>query len=276
MSATPIPRSLALAIFGDLDQSVLDEMPPGRLPVATRLLDPADAEGAWALVEAELALGRQAFVVSPAIDVAEATDQAESGLGRGAKISLRDIKAMEALLRARLPDATIAVAHGRLKQGEMNARMQEFVSGEARILLATTVIEVGVDVPNATVMVIDHAERFGLSQLHQLRGRVGRGRDGGHFVMVSDSETERLQALVETSDGFRIAQRDLEIRGPGEFFGTRQSGLPRFQVADLARDRRLLAQCREEAAKAVAQGLTKGQAAWLEKEKGRIGMAEIS
>jgi ATP-dependent DNA helicase RecG len=274
MSATPIPRSLALAIFGDLDQSALDEMPPGRLPVATRLLDPADAERAWALVEAELAQGRQAFVVSPAIDVADTADKAD--YGKSAKASLRDIKAMEALLRARFPDATIAVAHGRLKQGEMNARMQEFVSGQARILLATTVIEVGVDVPGATVMVVDHAERFGLSQLHQLRGRVGRGRDGGHFVMVSGSETERLQALVETSDGFRIAQRDLEIRGPGEFFGTRQSGLPRFQVADLARDRRLLAQCREEAARAVARGLTEGQAAWLEREKGRIGIAEIS
>jgi ATP-dependent DNA helicase RecG len=216
-------------------------------------------------VEGELALGRQAFVVSPAIDAADPC----------AKASLRDIKAMEGLLRARFPDAAIAVAHGRLGPGEMNARMAEFVSGEARILLATTVIEVGVDVPNATVMVVDHAERFGLSQLHQLRGRVGRGQRGGHFVMVSGSETERLQALVETLDGFRIAQRDLEIRGPGEFFGTRQSGLPRFQVADLVRDRALLARCREEAAAAVARGLTEGQAAWPEREKGRIGLAEV-
>ena len=264
MSATPIPRSLALAIFGDLDQSVLDELPPGRQPVKTRLLDTADAERAWDLVERELLQGRQAFVVSPAIDPSEDT-----------KISLRDIKAMEALLKARFPDSTIAVAHGRLKPGEMNERMSEFVSGAAQILLATTVIEVGVDVPNATVMVVDHAERFGLSQLHQLRGRTGRGAHGGHFVMISGSETERLKALVEMSDGFRIAQRDLEIRGPGEFFGTRQSGLPRFQVADLVRDRQLLARCREEAAKAVACGLTEEQTDWLEQEKGRIGLAEV-
>jgi ATP-dependent DNA helicase RecG len=273
MSATPIPRSLALAIFGDLDQSVLDELPPGRQPVSTRLLDPAEAERAWDMVEAELAQGRQAFVVSPAIEAADPAGPADPG--KGAKASLRDIKAMEGLLRARFPDATIAVAHGRLKPGDMNARMSEFVSGEARILLATTVIEVGVDVPNATVMVVDHAERFGLSQLHQLRGRVGRGGGGGRFVMISGSDTERLRALVETSDGFRIAQRDLDIRGPGEFFGTRQSGLPRFQVADLVRDRQLLARCREAAAKDVARGLTAGQSLWLEREGGRIGLAEV-
>jgi ATP-dependent DNA helicase RecG len=273
MSATPIPRSLALAIFGDLDQSVLDELPPGRQPICTILLEPSEAERAWAILEREISQGRQAFVVSPAIEAMGATDQAD--LGKGAKISLRDIKAMEALLRARLPGAAIAVAHGRLKPDSLNARMQEFASGAAQILLATTVIEVGVDVPNATAMVVDHAERFGLGQLHQLRGRVGRGAHGGRFVMISGSETERLRTLVETSDGFRIAQRDLEIRGPGEFFGTRQSGLPRFQVADLVRDRRELAMCREEAAKAVARGLTAGQTLWLEREGGRIGLAEV-
>jgi len=265
MSATPIPRSLALAIFGDLEQSVLDELPPGRQPITTRLMDPDGAERAWDLVERELDTGHQAFVVSPAIDP---TDEG--------KVQLRDIQAMEGLIRGRFPETPIAVVHGRLKSEELETRMEAFVKGEAKILLATTVIEVGVDVPNATVMVVDHAERFGLSQLHQLRGRVGRGKAPSHFVMISGSETERLQALVETHDGFRIAQRDLELRGPGEFFGTRQSGLPQFQVADLVRDRQLLAKCREAAEKVAQRGLSEAQMAWLKQEQARLKLAEIS
>jgi ATP-dependent DNA helicase RecG len=265
MSATPIPRSLALAIFGDLEQSVLDELPPGRQPIRTRLLDPDDAERGWDLVERELDMGHQVFVVSPAIDPADET-----------KVQLRDIQAMEGLLRSRFPEVPLAVVHGRLKSSELETRMDAFVKGDARILLATTVIEVGVDVPNATVMVVDHAERFGLSQLHQLRGRVGRGQAGSHFVMISRSETERLQALVETQDGFRIAQRDLELRGPGEFFGTRQSGVPQFQVADLVRDRQLLGKCREAAERAAQRGLSEAQAAWLKQEQARLKLAEIS
>jgi ATP-dependent DNA helicase RecG len=265
MSATPIPRSLALALFGDLEQSVLDELPPGRQPIATRLLDPADAERAWELVERELAEGHQAFVVSPAIDPQDE-----------AQVPLRDIKAMEALLRARFPDTELAVVHGRLKADELAARMERFVAGAAGILLATTVIEVGVDVPNATVMVVDHAERFGLSQLHQLRGRVGRGAARSRFVMLSGSDTERLRALTETQDGFRIAARDLELRGPGEFFGTRQAGLPQFQVADLVRDRALLNRCREVADQAVRRGLSEAQMAWLRQEHARLRLAEIS
>jgi ATP-dependent DNA helicase RecG len=265
MSATPIPRSLALALFGDLEQSVLNELPPGRQPITTRLVDPAEAERAWVILERELNAGHQAFVVSPAID-----PQDES------KVPLRDIQAMEALLRAQFPDHEIAVVHGRLKADAMAERMETFVSGRARILLATTVIEVGVDVPNATVMVVDHAERFGLSQLHQLRGRVGRGEARSHFLMLSASETDRLRALVETQDGFRIAQKDLELRGPGEFFGTRQAGLPQFQAADLVRDRQLLAQCREAAERAVARGLNESQLAWLKQEQARLKLAEIS
>ncbi len=265
MSATPIPRSLALAIFGDLEQSVLDELPPGRQPITTRLLDPDDAERAWDLVERELGAGHQAFVVSPAIDPSDET-----------KVQLRDIQAMEGMIRGRFPEVPLAVVHGRLKAEELETRMAAFVKGEARILLATTVIEVGVDVPNATVMVVDHAERFGLSQLHQLRGRVGRGKARSHFLMISRSETERLHALVETQDGFRIAQRDLELRGPGEFFGTRQSGVPQFQVADLVRDRALLAKCREAAEKAAARGLSEAQMAWLRQEQARLKLAEIS
>ncbi len=265
MSATPIPRSLALALFGDLEQSVLDELPPGRQPIETRLIDPENADRIWDLVERELAKGHQAYVVSPAIDPTDET-----------KVPLRDIQAMEGLLRARFPGVGLDVVHGRLKADEMALRMARFVSGESRILLATTVIEVGVDVPNATVMVVDHAERFGLSQLHQLRGRVGRGPAGSHFAMISGTETERLRALVETQDGFRIATRDLELRGPGEFFGTRQSGVPQFQVADLLRDRKLLGRCREVAELTLARGLSEGQMAWLRQEHARLRLAEIS
>jgi ATP-dependent DNA helicase RecG len=265
MSATPIPRSLALAVFGDLDQSVLDELPPGRQPITTKLYKPEFAERAWAQVRRELAAGRQAFVVSPSIDPSE-----------DGKVQLRDIQAMEALLRGIFPEAFIEVVHGRLKADDMAARMGRFVSGEAQLLLATTVIEVGVDVPNATVMVVDHAERFGLSQLHQLRGRVGRGTQRSHFLMLSGSETERLQTLVETQDGFRIAQKDLELRGPGEFFGVKQAGLPQFQVADLVRDRALLLRCREAADRALALGLSEAQTEWLRREQARLKLAEIS
>jgi ATP-dependent DNA helicase RecG len=265
MSATPIPRSLALAIFGDLDQSVLDELPPGRQPITTKLHKSEFAERAWEQVRRELAEGRQAFVVSPSIDPSDE-----------GKVQLRDIQAMEALLRGIFPEVTIEVVHGRVRTDEMAARMARFASGEAKILLATTVIEVGVDVPNATVMVVDHAERFGLSQLHQLRGRVGRGAHRSHFLMISGSETERLQTLVETQDGFRIAQRDLELRGPGEFFGVRQAGLPQFQVADLVRDRRLLARCREAAERALAHGLSEAQAQWLKREQVRLKLADVS
>ena len=265
MSATPIPRSLALAVFGDLDQSVLDELPPGRQPITTKLHRPESAERAWEQVRRELAEGRQAFVVSPSIDPSDE-----------GKVQLRDIQAMEALLRGVFPDEAIEVVHGRLKADEMAARMGRFVAGEARILLATTVIEVGVDVPNATVMVVDHAERFGLSQLHQLRGRVGRGAHRSHFHMISGSETERLQTLVETQDGFRIAQKDLELRGPGEFFGVRQAGLPQFQVADLVRDRALLLRCREAADRALVQGLSDRQLDWLRREQARLRLADVS
>ncbi len=265
MSATPIPRSLALSLFGDLDQSVLDELPPGRQPITTRLVATDSAERAWDLIEKELTVGRQAFVVSPAIDPSDEN-----------KVKLRDIQAMESLIRARFPGLDMEVVHGRLKPDDMAARMNRFVQGDAKLLLATTVIEVGVDVPNATVMVVDHAERFGLSQLHQLRGRVGRGAHRGFFVMISGIETERLHVLVETQDGFKIAQKDLEIRGPGEFFGTRQAGLPQFQVADLVRDRKLLQMCREAAAKAIASGLTDAQTEWLQREQERLKLAEVS
>jgi ATP-dependent DNA helicase RecG len=264
MSATPIPRSLALALFGDLDQSVLDELPPGRQPIHTRLLAPEDAERAWERLDKEFASGRQAFVISPAIDPTEE-----------GKPSLRDIQAMEALLRSRYPGLSMEVVHGRLKAADMAERMERFVSGASKLLLATTVVEVGVDVPNATAMVVDHAERFGLSQLHQLRGRVGRGGEKSHFLMLSGSDSQRLQAIVETQDGFRIAQKDLELRGPGEFFGTRQSGIPQFQVADLVRDRALLLRCREAADKAIQRGLDEAHTDWLRAEQARLRLADV-
>ncbi len=285
MSATPIPRSLALSIFGDLDQSVLDELPPGRQPIATKLLHPAQAEVAWGLVARELAAGRQAFVVSPAIDPSDGGSisgsqgrpgDARSAAFDGGKVQLRDIQAMEKLLRARFPDTELAVVHGRLKADELATRMGRFVRGEAGILLATTVVEVGVDVPNATVMVVDHAERFGLSQLHQLRGRVGRGAHASQFVMLSASEAQRLAVLVATHDGFRIAQKDLELRGPGEFFGVRQAGLPQFQAADLVRDRALLLRCREAADRALQLGLSERQLDWLRREQTRLRLADVS
>ena len=265
MSATPIPRSLALSLFGDLDQSVLDELPPGRQPITTKLLDTDSAERAWDLIEKEIKAGRQAFVVSPAIDPSDES-----------KVKLRDIQAMESLIRVRFPGLDLEVVHGRLRPDDMAARMNRFVRGDAKLLLATTVIEVGVDVPNASVMVVDHAERFGLSQLHQLRGRVGRAAHRSFFMMISGIETERLHVLVETQDGFKIAQKDLDIRGPGEFFGTRQAGLPQFQVADLVRDRKLLQICREAAAKALATGLSEAQKEWLQREQERLKLAEVS
>ena len=266
MTATPIPRSLALALFGDLDQSVLDELPPGRQPIETRLIGQSHIETAWQKIEQELAKGHQAYVVSPAINSnQECTPH-----------SLRDLQTMEATLQSRFPGTPIAIAHGRLKPSQLTASMEKFVSGQAKILIATTVIEVGVDVPNATIMAVDHAERFGLSQLHQLRGRVGRGPIPSQFIMVSDSDTARLKALVETSDGFRIALKDLEIRGPGEFFGTRQSGLPQFQVADLIRHRYLLQQCRDAASKAVSEGITEAQRRWLHRSQSRLNLIDIS
>ncbi len=265
MSATPIPRSLSLALFGDLDQSILDEKPQGRQPIHSSLIHPDQAEKAWRLLESELEKGHQAYVVSPTIDPSDET-----------KVSLRDIQAMEGLLRQRFPGVELEVVHGRLKADDMALRMGRFVEGASKILLATTVIEVGVDVPNATLMVVDHAERFGLSQLHQLRGRVGRGRAKSHFVMLSAKETERLKVLTHTEDGFKIAAKDLQLRGPGEFFGLRQSGLPQFQVADLMRHQDLLRQCKASAEKVVQAGLNESQMAWLAQESERLKRAEVS
>jgi ATP-dependent DNA helicase RecG len=240
MTATPIPRTLALTAYGDLDVSLVDEKPPGRMPVKTLHRAASERKGALELVRREVEAGRQAYVVYPLVAESE---------------KLEDVKAateMAAEWSAALPGVRVGLLHGRLKGAEKEAVMAAFSSGAIQVLVATTVVEVGVDVANATVMVIEHAERFGLAQLHQLRGRVGRGGQAGTCVLIthgklSEVARERIEVLLRSEDGFAIAERDLEIRGPGEFFGTRQSGLPAFRAAKLLRDRELLERARREA-----------------------------
>jgi ATP-dependent DNA helicase RecG len=239
MTATPIPRTLALTIYGDLDTSVIDELPPGRRPVRTVHKSDLEIEQVWSFVEREAAAGRQAYVVYPAIE------ENETAALKAAE------QAFEHLSQRVFPHRRVALLHGRLKAAEKEAAMDGFKRGGIDILVSTTVIEVGVDVPNATVMVIEHAERFGLAQIHQLRGRVGRGAAQSHCVLVTEKlgETgrERIRTLVESSDGFHIAEMDLRLRGPGEFLGTKQSGLPVFRIGNLIRDQEILEWARREA-----------------------------
>ncbi len=245
MTATPIPRTLAMTVYGDLDVSVIDELPPGRLPIVTRLYYESRRSEAYALIRRELQQGRQVYVVYPLIDESE-------------KVDLRAATEMaEHLKQDVFPEFRVGLLHGRLKSDEKEAIMGAFASGTLQVLVSTTVIEVGVDVPNATVMLIEHAERFGLAQLHQLRGRVGRDSRQAHCLLMaqfpmSEDAKQRLAVLTESHDGFIIAERDLEIRGPGEFLGTRQSGIPELRVAHLIRDQRVLAEARREAFALVA------------------------
>ncbi len=240
MTATPIPRSLAMTAYGDLDVSVIDELPPGRTPIKTVVLGEDQRAGVYKGVEREVRAGRQVYVVYPLVEESE-------------KMDLKDATRMYEQLRDRVfPHFAIGLLHGKMKPSEKEEVMRRFVAGEIQILVATTVVEVGVDVPNASLMVIEHAERFGLSQLHQLRGRVGRGAEQSFCVLLtSDKKTsvanERLGIMAETNDGFRIAEKDLEIRGPGEVMGTRQSGLPTFRVGNLVRDVAILEEARREA-----------------------------
>jgi ATP-dependent DNA helicase RecG len=254
LTATPIPRSLALTAYGDLDLSVVDERPPGRTRIVTRRQPASDRRAAVERVRSEITRGRQAYVVYPLVEESE---------------KLEDVRAAtqmaEEWARA-LPEATVGLLHGRLKSAQKEQVMAAFAAGAIQVLVATTVIEVGVDVPNATIMVIEHAERFGLSQLHQLRGRVGRGAGASSCVLVShgrlsEEARARLDVMVQTDDGFVIAERDLELRGPGDFFGTRQWGLPGFRAARLIRDRDLLERARAEAVRFVADGAPEDQAA---------------
>ena len=245
MTATPIPRTLALTLYGDLDVSVIDELPPGRTPVVTRAVPDERAAEVWDFVRQQVAKGHQAYVVYPVIEENEE----------------RELKAAEQMhrqLREKVfPSLHVGLLHGRLDADSKERIMREFQRGEIEILVATTVIEVGVDVPNATVMVIEHADRFGLAQLHQLRGRIGRGAAKSYCVLmhggnVSEEGQRRLDAMVRTSDGFQIAELDLELRGPGDFFGTKQAGIPSFRVANLIRDRQLLEAAKREAAFVVS------------------------
>jgi ATP-dependent DNA helicase RecG len=292
MTATPIPRTLALSLYGDLDLSILDELPPGRTPIATRRVPGDDAGKVWEFVRKQVKLGRQAYVVYPVIEGTKddqpeldfSHDDAPAGLesmppshpktrsarkGKTAELfpkavpqanpttksGLKSAVEMHAKLsKGELAGLRVGLLHGRLDADEKEIIMRRFQRGEIDVLVATTVIEVGVDVPNATVMVVEHAERFGMAQLHQLRGRVGRGAAKSYCVLmtgprVSPLAEERLNAMVRTQDGFELAELDLAMRGPGEFFGTRQAGLPDFRIANLVRDRELLEIAKVEAAR---------------------------
>ncbi len=242
MSATPIPRTLALTFYGDLDISVLDELPPGRRPVRTVLRRDSARARVFDFVRQQVAAGRQAYVVYPVIEESEALDVRSA------------TEAYEHLSSAVLPDLNVALIHGRLSSDEKDETMRRFVAGGIDVLVSTTVIEVGIDVPNATVMVIEGAERFGLSQLHQLRGRVGRGGEQSYCIVVygGQSPPERLLVFVSTNDGFEIARADLRLRGYGDFFGARQHGLPEFAFADLERDEALLHTARDAAGRIIA------------------------
>src|SRR4030081_151032 len=245
MTATPIPRTLALTLYGDLDLSVLDELPPGRTPIVTRRVSDERAPEVWEFVRKHVAAGHQVYVVYPVIEENEETELKAA------------IKMYRELSGKTFADLKVGLLHGRLDSDVKDQVMRMFQRGELQILVATTVIEVGVDVPNATVMVIEHAERFGLAQLHQLRGRIGRGAARSYCILmtggkVSEEGERRLEAMVRTNDGFQIAELDLELRGPGEFFGTRQAGMPSFRVANIIRDRELLEAAKREAAAVIA------------------------
>jgi ATP-dependent DNA helicase RecG len=309
MTATPIPRTLALSLYGDLDLSVLDELPPGRTPIVTRRVADERADEVWEFVRKQVKLGRQAYIVYPVIegatddqpeldfsaDATKATEKMEKPVARkttpkaktaklfpkqaqdanpNAKLGLKSAVAMyEKLRTGPLSGLRLGLLHGRLDADEKEIIMRRFQRGEIDALVSTTVIEVGVDVPNASVMVIEHAERFGLAQMHQLRGRVGRGAAKSYCVLmtgarVSEQAEERLNAMVSTQDGFELAELDLAMRGPGEVFGTRQAGLPDFRVANLVRDRKLLELAKMEAARFVNASPAKAEG--TEAERARV------
>lgn len=243
MSATPIPRTLALIIYGDLDVSVIDQLPPGRLPVKTVLVGESKRQRMYGFVREQIRQGRQAYIVCPAIE----TDPESA-----ATDLKRVVEYAEGLQKQVFPDLRVGLVHGRMKAKDKDAAMAAFARGETHILVSTTVVEVGVDVANATLMIVENADRYGLSQLHQLRGRVGRGEHQSWCVLVSDNRSPetraRLKVLVDTADGFRIAEEDLKLRGPGDFFGRRQHGLPALRMADLNTDTRVLKEARDAAA----------------------------
>ena len=271
MTATPIPRSLAMTVYGDLEVSVIDELPPGRTPIKTVVCGDDQRHGVYKGIEREVKLGRQAYVVYPLIEESAKTDLKAA------------TKMYEDLSKKVFPQFRVGLLHGKIKPAEKEAIMGEFVAGELDILVSTTVIEVGVDVPNASLMVIEHAERFGLSQLHQLRGRVGRGAEQSYCVLLTDDKRtatarQRLGIMEETSDGFRIAEKDLEIRGQGEILGTRQSGLQAFQMANIARDLDILTAARREEGEYLTKRRLSPETTALIKASARyknVGLASI-
>jgi ATP-dependent DNA helicase RecG len=269
MTATPIPRTLALTVYGDLDVSVIRELPPGRTPIETRAMPQSRRDEAHALVRRELDAGRQAYIVYPLVE-------------ESSKVDVRAATEMADHLASEVfPEYRLALLHGRLRPEEKDRVMRAFAAGDVQVLVSTTVIEVGIDVPNATVMVVEHAERFGLAQLHQLRGRVGRGAQPSACVLLhqepaGEAGEARLRVLVETTDGFVIAERDLELRGPGDVFGTRQSGMPTLRSGDLVRDRGIMEQARRLADRALElepEGALVAEArrSW----SGRFGLASV-
>jgi ATP-dependent DNA helicase RecG len=263
MTATPIPRSLYLTLYGDLDVSVIDEMPPGRKPVVTRWWPPERRQDAYDFLREQVEAGRQAFVICPLVEESESLQ---------VKAAVQEFERLRADV---YPDLTLELVHGRMSGRDKDTAMRRFREGEARVLVSTAVVEVGIDVPNATVMLIEGADRFGLAQLHQFRGRVGRGGDQAYCLLLAESPSseaqQRLRLMEETTDGFRLAEADLRMRGPGEFFGTRQSGLPDFRVASLL-DTRLIELAREEAARLLEDDphLDKPEHAALAREVTRL------
>lgn len=251
MTATPIPRTLALTLYGDLDVSIIDELPPGRKPIVTKHAKQDRIEQVWSFVRREIDAGRQAYVVYPLIEESETQSMKAAQ------------KMHEHLSTVVFPDLKVGLLHGKLAQDAKEAAMDAFKRGETQILVSTTVIEVGVDVPNASVMVIEQAERFGLSQLHQLRGRVGRGAEQSYCILVTeklgDIARERIRTMTESTDGFHIAEMDLKLRGPGEFFGTKQSGLPAFRLGNIIRDKEILELARTEAGEFVGNPPSQGE-----------------
>src|SRR5882724_4043586 len=271
MTATPIPRSLAMTVYGDLDVSVIDELPPGRTPIETRVFGEEQRPEVKQLIASEVGAGRQVYVVYPLVEESE-------------KMDLKDATQRYEYLRDKVfPRLTVGLIHGKMKTADKEDVMRRFVAGEIQILVSTTVIEVGVDVPNASAMVVEHAERFGLSQLHQLRGRVGRGAEKSYCVLLtSDKQTavavERLGIMAKTNDGFVIAEKDLELRGPGELLGTRQSGLPEFRVANLVRDQQFMEGARKEAEFYLAKGDKSAETSKMiqrVKDDARFGLAAV-
>jgi ATP-dependent DNA helicase RecG len=257
MTATPIPRTLGLTLYGDLDLSVIDELPPGRGRVKTFVRMTDTLPKVWEFLRQKLTMGRQAYVVYPRVE--DAAD--------GLKAVTKEFDN----LKARLAPFAVGLLHGRLKGATKEAVMADFRANRVSVLLATSLIEVGVDVPNATIMLIENAEAFGLAQLHQLRGRIGRGAHESHCILISDAKQpdsrQRLRVLEETTDGFRIAEADLKLRGPGELLGQQQSGLPRFRFGDLAEDLALIRQARDLVAKMKTEVCAAGHA-WLRGQQG--------